>query len=69
MTNSQKIKMAIAYKNISESELARRIGSSPQAFGQRLKTDKFSTEELQSIAVALEAKYNFAFKFPDGTKI
>ena len=32
MTNAQKIKMALAYRNISESELARRLGTTPQAF-------------------------------------
>ena len=39
-----KIKLATAYANISEAELARRIGTSSQALGQRMKTGKFSSE-------------------------
>ena len=41
MTISQKIKMALAYKGMSEAELARSVGSSPQAFNQRMKTGNF----------------------------
>lgn len=69
MTVAKKIKMALAYTGISEAELARRIGTTPQAFNQRLKTDKFSTEELQKIANALNAQYSFSFDFTDGTRI
>lgn len=69
MTISQKIRMALAYKGMSEAELARLVGSSPSAFNQRMKTGKFSSEELESIAVALGAKYFFGFEFEDGTKV
>lgn len=69
MTNSKKIKMALAYKNMSEAELAREFKCSPQSLNQRLKTDKFSIEELQKIAKILEAEYFFGFAFRDGTKI
>ena len=69
MTIPQKIKMALAYKGMSESELARPIGSSPQAFNQRMKTGKFSSEDLASIAAALQATFFFGFEFEDGTKI
>ena len=69
MTNVQKIRMALAFTNMSESELARRLATTPQAFNQRMKTDKFSTEELSKIAAILGATYNANFEFPDGTKI
>ena len=69
MTNTQKIKLALAYKSMSESELARQLGTSPQAFNQRMKTDKFSSEELARIADILNAKYISNFEFPDGTVI
>lgn len=69
MTNSQKIKMALAYKNMSEAELARSFGITPQAFSQRLKRDKFSSADLEKIADILNAKYIAVFEFPDGTKI
>ena len=69
MTSSQKIKMALAYKNMSESELARQFGTSPQAFNQRMKPDKFSSADLVKIADILGAKYIAVFEFPDGTKM
>ena len=69
MTNAQKIKMALAYRNISESELARRLGTTPQAFNQRMKTDKFPSSDLEKIADILGGKWVAEFQFPDGTKI
>ena len=69
MTVPQKIKMALAYKGMSESDLARAIGTSPQAFNQRMKTGKFSTEEMEKIAAAIGASYYFGFEFENGTKI
>ena len=69
MTISQKIKMALAYKVMSEADLAGAVGSSPQAFNQRMKTGKFSSEEMEKIAEAMEANYYFGFEFKDGTKV
>ena len=69
MTYSQKIRMALAYKNMNESSLARAIGSSPQAFNQRMKTDKFSAEDMERIAAAMGATFSFSFDFKDGEKI
>ncbi len=69
LTNTQKIKMALAFINKSEAWLAKEIGSTPQAFNQRMKTDKFSTVELEGIAKTLGAVYSSSFEFPDGTKI
>ena len=53
----KKIKLATTYAGISEAELARRVGSSSQAFGQRMKTGKFSSAELDKIAEALGAEF------------
>ena len=69
MTNAQKIRMALAYKNMSESQLARNLGTSPQAFNQRMKTDKFAVNELEKIAKILGASYSSNFEFSDGTRI
>ena len=69
MTNAQKIRMALTYVRMSEAELARRLNSTPQAFNQRMKTDKFSSNELEEIAKIVGAKYLAYFEFPDGTKI
>lgn len=69
MTTAQKIRMALSFKRMSEAELARALGTSPSAFNQRMKTDKFSTDELERIAAAIGATYNFGFTFEDGTTI
>ena len=62
-----KIRLAETYANISEAELAR--CKSQQAFVQRMKTGKFSSQELDQIAESLGAKFECSFTFPDGTKI
>lgn len=54
---------------MSESELAKALGKTPQSFNQRMKTDKFSIDELNTIAETLGGSYEFNFTFPDGTKI
>lgn len=64
-----KIKMAEAYAKMSESDLARRLGKTPQSFGQRMKTGKFSSSDLEDIAAALGATVKVSFAFPDGTEI
>lgn len=64
-----KIKLAETYAKISEAELARRLGTTSQAFGQRMKTGKFTSEELDNIAKALGAEFICKFQFPDGTEI
>lgn len=69
MNTSKKIKMALAYLGISEAELARRIGKSPQAFSQRMKTGKWSEDDLKDIADALGCEIVVELRFPDGTII
>ncbi|MCL2061406.1 MAG: helix-turn-helix transcriptional regulator [Firmicutes bacterium] len=69
MSNTQKVNMAIAYKGISLSDLAKAIGTSVQNLSQKMKRDSLSTAELQQIAVALGGTYVFGFEFPDGTKV
>lgn len=69
MTIPEKIRLALAYKRMSESELARQLGTTPSAFNQRMKTGKFSSEDLERIAAVIGADYLFTFKFPDGTVI
>ena len=64
-----KIKLAETYAKISEAELARRIGTTSQAFGQRMKTGKFKSSDLEEIAAALGCEVVVEFRFPDGTVI
>ena len=62
--------MAIAYNgNVTKKDIADRFGITPSAFGQRLRTGKFTQEELQVIAGVLDAEYISVFKFRDGKEI
>ena len=68
-TVEQQINMAVAFKGMSQSALAREIGMSPSNFNQKIKRETFTKNELEVIAGALGATYNAFFEFPDGTKI
>ena len=68
MEIGKKVKLACAFVEIPEAELARRIEVSPQSLNKRLKTGKFSAEELEKIASALGAQFTLDFTFQDGTK-
>jgi transcriptional regulator with XRE-family HTH domain len=70
MTKEKKIKMAIAYKGISQAALAKAVDTTPSNFNQKLKRDTFTDEELEKIAQALGAEFRpCAFVFPDGMEI
>lgn len=69
MTAKQVIEMGTAYAEISNAELARRLGWSPQILNNRMVTGKFSVDEWQRIAEALGAKLNIGFTFSDGKTV
>ncbi len=70
ITIQQKIDMALAYSgNVTKKDIADKLGVTPSAFGQRLKTGKFTQEELEIIANVLDAEYVSYFKFKDGKEI
>lgn len=69
MDITKRIKLAITFAGISEAELARRLGTTPAAFNQRMKRARFTFEDLDKIAIALDAKFACSFTFQDGTKI
>ena len=51
--------------NISEAELARRVGVSPQNLNRKMKRDNFTEEDLIEIANALGCTLNISFKMND----
>ena len=69
MDIEQKIKMACAYKGISQAKLAEIIGQTPSNLNQKVKRQTLTAEELEKIAAALGGVYVYGFEFPDGTKI
>lgn len=69
MTARQLIEMALAYQRMSNSDLARKLGWSPQLLNKRLNTGKFSLEEWEAIGKAIGAEASMVFRFPDGKEI
>lgn len=69
ITIKQKVETACAMAGISVSELGRRIGMSQANISKRLKTGKFTQEEMESMGKALGAEWRSGFYFPDGNKV
>ena len=69
MAVSEQIKILCIKLDISVSELARRYGSSPQAFSQKMKREGFTPDELKKLAIAAGCKYETAFILPNGDKV
>ncbi len=69
MTTSTLVKMAMAYKNVSVSELARRLGTTREALRQRLSRETLKPQDLEKIAEVLGAEFVMTFRFPDGKEI
>ena len=71
---NQKLAQALAYLGISQADLARRMygadSKSPaQRLNSKLKTSKYSQEDLDQIAQAIGAEIEITIKFPDGKTI
>ena len=67
----QSIRIAMVKRgNISEAELARRIGISPQNLHNKMKRDNFTETDLREIADALGLRLEISFVDPEtGEKI
>lgn len=64
MTMTEKIRiMRVKKGNLSERELASRMGDTPQNLNNKMKRDDFRLSELEKIAEALG--YNLEIKFID----
>jgi len=51
--------------NISEAELARRVGVSPQNFHNKMRRDNFTETDLREIAEALGLQLEISFVNPE----
>ena len=69
MTTSDMIRQLCEKMNISQAELCRRIGQTPQNFNKKLKRGTVSFEEMVAIAEALGVGYEQAIILQDGEKI
>ena len=55
--------------NMSMTELGEKMGMSQASISKRIKTGKFTQEELETMASILGAEYRSGFYFPDGKKV
>ena len=69
MTISEQIKVLCVRCNVSEAELARRLGKSPQSFNSKMKRGSFSIPELEHIADVLGVSFKREFILADGDQI
>ena len=69
MTTAEQIKVLCVRMDISISELARRIGQSPQNFSAKLKRGTITETELVKTADILNISYEQSFTLPNGEKI
>ena len=53
--------LLIKQDNIKEAELARRLGTTPSNFYQKMKRDNFSESELREIADILDCNVEITF--------
>ena len=57
MTISEQIKVLCVRSNISVSELARRMGTTPQNFNAKLKRETFTVADLEQIADVTDSSF------------
>ena len=69
MNVSEQIKILCIRSNISVSELARRVGTSPQNFNAKLKRETFTVSDLGKIAEVVDCTFERSFVLENGDKI
>ena len=69
MTVSEQVKVLCVRCNISEAELARRIGKSPQSLNAKLKRGTMTVEEMENIAMVLGVEFKRFFILKNGDMI
>lgn len=66
MGMTEKIRFLLIKRgNMSEAELARRVGESPQNFNRKMKRDNFNERDLRKIAEALDCTFSAGFTMND----
>lgn len=69
MTISEQIKILCVRCNMSEAELARRLGKSPQSFNAKMKRESFTINDLNEIAEAVGVEFKRNFILSNGEQI
>jgi len=67
---SEKIRLLLVKRgNISESELARKLGISPQNLYSKMKRDNFSEKEMRRMADVLDCTLKISFTLNDTNEV
>lgn len=69
MTISEQIKVLCVRCNVSEAELARRLGKSPQSFNSKMKRGSFTISELEKVADVMGVSFKREFILANGEEI
>ena len=70
MAMTEKIRILLVKRgNLSEAELARRMGISPQNLHNKMKRDNFTETDLQKIAEVLGCKFEAGFRIEDSGEV
>ena len=69
MTTNQFLNMLCAVLDISQSELARRLDTTPQNFHKKVQRETLGLSDMQRIAEVTGCKFECAFILPNGRKV
>ncbi len=69
MTISEQIRVLCVRCGVSEAELARRLGKSPQSFNSKMKRETFTVYDLEAIASALGVTFERRFILETGEEV
>lgn len=69
MRIAEQIKVLCVRCKVSEAELARRLGKSPQSFNSKMKRETFTVEDLDQIAEAMGVEFKRCFILENGEEI
>lgn len=69
MRIEEPIKLICVKNDLTQAEIARRLGVSSQAFSQKIKRGTFSVSDLDNIAIVTGCKLECNFILPSGEKI
>lgn len=68
-STGEEIRRACEYAEMSATDLGRKMGITQPAISSRLKTGKFTHDELQMIASMIGCEYESRFEFKNGMHI
>lgn len=69
MTITEQIKVLCVRCGVSEAELARRLGKSPQSFNSKMKRETFTVSDLDEIASVLGVTFTRRFILDNGEEV